>query len=1002
MKKIMFLVLFIFVLLSINGFADFNECYDQDNFGYNISSSPVIDSNNDIVCNDTTALVSADILISGNLTLNNFSIIFAMSKQANGARNITANAGSNFIIDNQTNITSDDITLGYTFKVEADQFSMKNSYLSGCGYSDTINKGLLLYTNDSIIVNNTIYNNTNYALWLVTSNNSLIENNTFFNNSYSIVVTDSDFVDIVNNSIVNEDNYGIYVYNQNTNTTIERNTITFDGTVENDAIHINNANQNTTVQDNNISFNKNGIFLDDYTQDTRVMGNNIFNSTEYGIQVYCRNDRYIIENNTIYYNNNGIGIIADGSKNCPNNYYINISYNNITQNTGAGVNITWSSVFIMNNSITTNEYGILGRDISSMYNINNSYNNISANTYGIYYSEISDGVSNMYLDNNVIEDSSYAIYTNDISTPMYFNNNSITGSTTYDVYNINSAGAIFTNIGINNTTASFNGVDFTIKDEPNPPANTTGLISLDSYLNITNTSTDSWIYLNLTYDESKSTDEDKIRLWEHDETSWSNISSTVDTTNNYVYGNITSFSIFAVFEDVGYPQITIQFPTNTTYATNWFWANVTVDETVDWCGADIDSNTTNVTLTNSTGNWNLNITNISDGNHNITFFCNDTAGNMNYTDVNFTIDTAAPIRSAGSPSGSIYSTSATVSLTTNEAAVCRYATSSGIPYSSMLLPTSSSTSHSWPVETIVPGTYTYYVRCNDTFGNYNTDDYTTSFTKTVTTTGDTGSIGTGDDDTDSGDTTDPSDTGTETSIADIPLNRPYQIPSGGLCMKVTEGLCISVFGDSVIVYNVTAIDPNQFKVLLCNQTYLEAFEINVTADNAYLCFDTTTVDTRAISIYSFDGEWNQLTNVTQIGNQICGRITSTPYMVAGFKSSPTQETALNSIILAESRLSKSFTEEAQLLLDRAREAYFNCGYDKAYELSQLALRSIPIQLPEISVIWMLVALLVGGGYWYYKYNKKKQIKKEYEKLREPEVTKPKKKKKFKEKKITNL
>ncbi|MBU4056123.1 MAG: hypothetical protein KKA41_17335, partial [Proteobacteria bacterium] len=94
MKKIMFLVLFIFVLLSINGFADFNECYDQDNFGYNISSSPVIDSNNDIVCNDTTALVSADILISGNLTLNNFSIIFAMSKQANGARNITANAGS--------------------------------------------------------------------------------------------------------------------------------------------------------------------------------------------------------------------------------------------------------------------------------------------------------------------------------------------------------------------------------------------------------------------------------------------------------------------------------------------------------------------------------------------------------------------------------------------------------------------------------------------------------------------------------------------------------------------------------------------------------------------------------------------------------------------------------------------------------------------------------------------------------------------------------------------
>ncbi|MBU3896441.1 MAG: hypothetical protein KJ697_00715, partial [Nanoarchaeota archaeon] len=180
----------------------------------------------------------------------------------------------------------------------------------------------------------------------------------------------------------------------------------------------------------------------------------------------------------------------------------------------------------------------------------------------------------------------------------------------------------------------------------------------------------------------------------------------------------------------------------------------------------------------------------------------------------------------------------------------------------------------------------------------------------------------------------PSDTGTETSIADIPLNRPYQIPSGGLCMKVAEGLCISVFGDSVIVYNVTAIDPNQFKVLLCNQTYIEAYEINVTANNAYLCFDTSTVDVKALSIYSFNGEWNQLTNVTQIGNQICGRITSTPYMVAGFKTSDLQQLALDAIADSEQKLLINSDSELESILNQAKDAYYNCDYQTAYDLSQ--------------------------------------------------------------------
>jgi hypothetical protein len=95
-------------------------------------------------------------------------------------------------------------------------------------------------------------------------------------------------------------------------------------------------------------------------------------------------------------------------------------------------------------------------------------------------------------------------------------------------------------------------------------------------------------------------------------------------------------------------------------------------------------------------------------------------------------DTTPPGLSGGSPSGaqSADTTQVTLSLTTDEAATCRYSTTANTAYDSMTgnFTTTGNTSHSTLVTGLSNGTsYTYYVRCIDTSNNPNTSDYPISF-----------------------------------------------------------------------------------------------------------------------------------------------------------------------------------------------------------------------------------------------------------------------------------
>jgi hypothetical protein len=107
-------------------------------------------------------------------------------------------------------------------------------------------------------------------------------------------------------------------------------------------------------------------------------------------------------------------------------------------------------------------------------------------------------------------------------------------------------------------------------------------------------------------------------------------------------------------------------------------------------------------------------------------------GSGPYNSGEYNLGSTPPIRSAGSPSTALTSgtTSTTLSLTTDENATCKYGTTSGVAYASMssTFGNTGTTSHSQNLTGLSSGTsYTYYVRCIDTGGSANTDDYSISF-----------------------------------------------------------------------------------------------------------------------------------------------------------------------------------------------------------------------------------------------------------------------------------
>ena len=119
------------------------------------------------------------------------------------------------------------------------------------------------------------------------------------------------------------------------------------------------------------------------------------------------------------------------------------------------------------------------------------------------------------------------------------------------------------------------------------------------------------------------------------------------------------------------------------------------------------------------------------GTYRVIYSASDSAGNsVSTVRVVNIVDTTAPVRSAGAPTGSqaAGTVSAILSLNTNESAVCAFSVAAGSLYASMTPMIASGTSHTYALAGLANGAeYNYYVKCSDQSGNINADDYGITF-----------------------------------------------------------------------------------------------------------------------------------------------------------------------------------------------------------------------------------------------------------------------------------
>jgi parallel beta-helix repeat protein len=304
--------------------------------------------------------------------------------------------------------------------------------------------------------------------------------------------------------------------------------------VPNDARFVGVVNStNITVKDSTLTKNWSGVLFA-YTDNSRIE-NVTTENNYYGTYLSSSSNNNMLTSNNA--SNNDGGIYLDSSSN--NNTLIN---NNATNNReGIYLGFSSNSTLINNTANLNNDFGIW---LESSNNNNITSSTALNNTDYDFYSDADSR-------DNTIEDLTIASYPTTISF-------------TYD-----------------------NGVG--IKGVETPPSDPTAKVNIGKYVNATSVTASSWLFLNVSYTDADlgSVDEDSLTMWRHDGTNWAEVPAPngVNTAENYVYANITSFSIFAPLGSPAAPPeapiaefsatptrgvvpLTVQFTDESTKGTN--------------------------------------------------------------------------------------------------------------------------------------------------------------------------------------------------------------------------------------------------------------------------------------------------------------------------------------------------------------------------------------------------------------------------------------------------
>ena len=435
----------------------------------------------------------------------------------------------------------------------------------------------LNYSNYTTLFNNTIKSSTDNGIRLYFSSYNNLTNNNVSSNAYGIFLFDYCNNNTLFNNTVNANNaHGIVLYRNAENNTLDRNSADFNGGL---GINLYYQCYNNTIRNNTANSNRNtGFLIESDSRRNTLFNNTAYNNTNDGIRLDSspnnltnntayNNTRYGIwlssspnsnlTNNTAYYNNNGIEV--DSS---PNNILTNNIVNN---NTLYGI---YLNSFSPNNNLTLNIFNsnARGMRIESGPNVLDS-NTANDNNYGI---DVDSG-SNNRLTNNTLTNNTVGIQLSASSNNVITNNTA--NNKVWDFYSqLSSPNNTVINLTTQQNLVSFTSKDIALKGlRPiEAPMDYLGYRNIQKWVNATNTSTDSWVWLNVSYTPADlgGLNDSSLRIWRHNGT-WTSTgfygTNDVDTIRRVVYANITGFG--STFAPLGYS--TLSGCTNITSTGIW-------------------------------------------------------------------------------------------------------------------------------------------------------------------------------------------------------------------------------------------------------------------------------------------------------------------------------------------------------------------------------------------------------------------------------------------------
>ncbi|MBN2330667.1 MAG: right-handed parallel beta-helix repeat-containing protein, partial [Candidatus Aenigmarchaeota archaeon] len=682
------------------GFGSFNDSMSEGQHSVKFYCN---DTAGNMNSTSTVYLFISEVWISSCRALGTSGVTYKMNQSVNTSGSCFTIINNNITLDCQNNKITYGETPSDTYEgvySDYDETIIRNCTITGGkqgmrygillyqnsdnNYIEYINVsynsyGIRIYASDNNTLTNITATNNDYGIYLLASKNNVFRNNNMSGNSvanfdyyyYLFGTSSKSYFNQIDTSNILDYSYILYYNYSISDYIFDQSTAPNAGSVF--CIECNNI----TVKDLNLSHH-NGYGLFFYNVNNSRIDNVTANSNFNGINISYSNNDTIVNTRANSNANSGIAFIKSefikaeniSTTSNINNIVLFYSDNNIIRDS---------------RSNASSSYDILIRRWTPA-STNNTFLNVSYNETKEYVQSGCELIRKWYVDANITNESGISMQGMNVS---FFNKNDTLSD--YDITQSNGFTKTFglveymvyitgkeywTNytIYVNDSTGTYENysnaaINFSdniqIDVVMQPPENMPPDIAFVSPTDIDATVTRNYTYVNVTLSESGScllewngTNETMAGSgtnYYQNKTNLTNGNYTFLAHCNDTIGNLNVSDTLWVYinwtaPDITAPMIYILSPQNTSYPTQTVFFNVSLNEAGGWCGYSLDG-AANVTMApNATnrGFWAVNST-MSEGQHEVIFHCNDTAGNMNSTGLTYFFISEVWISSCQSP-----------------------------------------------------------------------------------------------------------------------------------------------------------------------------------------------------------------------------------------------------------------------------------------------------------------------------------------------------------------